>query len=248
MPRKTSNEGFFLPPTKRARLTAALIAALIGVLWLPTSRAHADAHGVLAARIAFVKAKIANRRAQQEKINLQYRLRNDFKKSPEVNTTMEQFRWATKQRAGERDRIESNLTRFSQNYRQAHISFIRARTTAHLTSMDPHSDHRDVLETAQAMIDRDTIINKMTRAKLEIDPKYIEAHEAVLFYIRKLVALKREFEEALPSHPQIVEAARKLEQARENLKQVKHGILYGNRGGNFRFGNREAPGLPRRPR
>ena len=44
------------------------------------------------------------------------------------------------------------------------------------------------------------------------DPKYIDAHERVQFYIRKLVALKREFEEALPSHPRIVEAARKLEQ------------------------------------
>jgi len=208
-----------------------LSVAVIATLWATATSAHADAHNILTARTAYVRARIANRRAQQNKINIQWRLRGELKTSPEVNTTMDQFRWATKQRAGERDRVESNLTRFSHDYRQAHISFIRARNTAHLTSWDPSSHRWDILETAQEMVDRDTIVNKMTRAKLEVDPKHIDAHERVQFYRRKLAALKREFEEALPSHPQILEATRLLEQARQNLKQVRQSILFGNRGG-----------------
>jgi hypothetical protein len=88
MPRVRKNLKFLLP--------AVFAGTFAAITCLSPASIYADAKNVLAARIAYVRAKIANRRAQQNKINVQWQLHGEFKSSPEVNTTMEQFRWATK--------------------------------------------------------------------------------------------------------------------------------------------------------
>jgi len=221
----------------------------IAAFGLTGTTAHAGPSYVVSARIAYVRARMQNRQALEDKINMQRRLRREFKTSDEVNTTMDQFRHSTRQRTFARGRVETSLIQHSHDYRQAVTAYSRARTHSFQVSLNRSGHPQDILDAAQTMIDRDRDRNRITRSRLNVDEAYIEAHQKVLFYVRKLMALKREFEASLQSHPMQAQANRRLELARRHLDAAR-AQLRSVRRGHFRVGNREAPlfRLPAPPR